>query len=122
MALPVLPLKEMLLCLLRNEHLQELMHGRIIIYPIKKKTPNNISQDKIIDEVPLNKATDQLLTPDKFNHALMGLLKKHVFIEHLNMSSLSYQHYELCNLLFKLKLKPKIIEISESRLQKSSKQ
>ena len=38
---------------------------------------------------------------------------------HLNISSLSYHHLELYNLTADLKIKPKIIEISESRPQKS---
>ena len=36
----------------------------------------------------------------------------------LNISSLSYQHLELYNLISDIKIKPKIIGISESRLQK----
>ena len=36
----------------------------------------------------------------------------------LNISSLSYQHLELYNLISGIKIKPKIIGISESRLQK----
>ena len=38
---------------------------------------------------------------------------------HLNISSLSYHHLELYNLIADMKIKPKIIGISESRLQKS---
>ena len=38
---------------------------------------------------------------------------------HLNTSSLSYHHLELYNLIADMKIKPKIIGISESRLQKS---
>ena len=38
---------------------------------------------------------------------------------HLNISSLSYHHLELHNLISDMKIKPKIIGISESRLQKS---
>ena len=38
---------------------------------------------------------------------------------HLNISSLSYYHLELYNLVLDMKIKPKIIGISESRLQKS---
>ena len=36
---------------------------------------------------------------------------------HLNISSLSYHHLELYNLISSLKIKPNIIEISETRLQ-----
>ena len=38
---------------------------------------------------------------------------------HLNISSLPYHHLELYNLISDMKIKPKIIGISESRLQKS---
>ena len=38
---------------------------------------------------------------------------------HLYVSSLSYHHSELYNLISNMKIKSKIIEISESRLQKS---
>ena len=38
---------------------------------------------------------------------------------HLNISSLSYHHLELYNLIADMKIKPKKIGISESRLQKS---
>ena len=37
---------------------------------------------------------------------------------HLNISSLSYHHLELYNLLSNLKIKPNIIGISETRLQR----
>ena len=37
---------------------------------------------------------------------------------HLNISSLSYHHLELYNLISILKIRPNIIEISETRLQK----
>ena len=37
---------------------------------------------------------------------------------HLNISSLSYHHLELYNLLFNLKIKPNIIGISETRSQR----
>ena len=38
---------------------------------------------------------------------------------HLNISSLSYHHLELCNMTAGMKIKPKIIGISEIRLQKN---
>ena len=38
---------------------------------------------------------------------------------HLNISSLSLHHLELYNLISDMKIKPKIIGISESRLEKS---
>ena len=41
---------------------------------------------------------------------------------HLNISSLSYHHFELDNLLFNLKTKPNIIGISETRSQRGMQQ
>ena len=38
---------------------------------------------------------------------------------HLDISSLSYHHSQLYNLILNIKIKPKKIGISESRLQKS---
>ena len=38
---------------------------------------------------------------------------------HLNICSLSYHHFELYNLISDMKIKPKIIGISESGLRKS---
>ena len=38
---------------------------------------------------------------------------------HLNISSPSYHHLELYNLISDMKIEPKMIGISESRLQKS---
>ena len=42
----------------------------------------------------------------------------HLFCMHLNISSLSYYHLEIYNLLSNLKIKPNIIGISETSLQK----
>ena len=50
MVLPVFLKKEMLFCSLKNEHLQELMHGKIISSPNKKIITNAIRQNKVIDE------------------------------------------------------------------------
>ena len=41
-----------------------------------------------------------------------------LFCMHLNISSLSYHHLDLYNLLFNLKIKPNITGISETRLQR----
>ena len=43
--------------------------------------------------------------------------RKYALYIHLNGSSLSYHHQKLCNLLSNMKTKPKIIGISESRLE-----
>ena len=45
-------------------------------------------------------------------------LASQLFCMHLNISSLSYHHLELYNLLSNLKIKPNIIGISETRLQR----
>ena len=109
--------KEMPFCSLKNEHLQELMHGGIILSPNKKIITNAIRQNKIIDEELLRK----FFTPNKFNHALKDLVnRKYALCMHLNISLLSYHQQELYNLLSNMKTKPKIIGISESRLQLSN--
>ena len=45
-------------------------------------------------------------------------LASQLFCMHLNISSQSYHHPELYNLLSNLKIKPNIIGISETRLQR----
>ena len=68
------------------------------------------------------KVNNKYYTPTEFNNALNELstkkTKQNLYM-HLNISSLSYHHLELYNLISDMKIKPKIIEISESRLQKS---
>ena len=49
-------------------------------------------------------------------------LASQLFCMHLNISSLSYHHLELYNLLSNLKIKPNIIGISETRLQMGKQQ
>ena len=53
-----------------------------------------------------------------FNFHELSTKKQNLYM-HLNISSLSYHHLELYNLIADMKIKPKIIGISESRLQKS---
>ena len=97
-------------CSLKNEHLQELMHGKNILSPNKKIITNTIRQNEIIDEKLLRKA-NKFFTPNKFNHALKDLVnRKHALYMHINI--LSYHHQELYNLLSSMKTKPKIIGIS----------
>ena len=52
---------------LKNEHLQELMHGKIILSPNKKIITNAIRQNEIIDEELLRKANNNFFTPNEFN-------------------------------------------------------
>ena len=82
--------KEMPFCSLKNEHLQELMHDKIILSPNKKLITNALRQNKIIDEELLRKANNKFFTPNEFNHALKDLVnRKYALYMHLNISSLS---------------------------------
>ena len=86
-------------CSLKNEHLQELMHGKIILSPNKKIITNAIRQNEIIHEELLRKANNKFFTQNKFNHALKDLVnKKYALYMHLNILSLSYHRQELYNL------------------------
>ena len=83
-------------CSLKNKHLQELMHGKIILSPNKKIITNATRQSEIIDEELLRKANNKFLTPNEFNHALQDLVnRKYALYMYLKISSLSYHHQEL---------------------------
>ena len=56
-------------CSLKNEHLQELMHGKITLSLIKKIITNAIRQNEITDEELLRKANNKFFTPNEFDHA-----------------------------------------------------
>ena len=78
-----------------------------------------MKQSEYFDEEILKKANNRFYTPDEFNTALKSFnLASQLFCIHLNISSLSYHHLELDNLLSSLKIKPNIIGISETRLQR----
>ena len=78
-----------------------------------------IKQSEYFDDEILKKASNRFYTPDKFNTALKSFnLASQLFCMGLNISSLSYHHLELYNLLSNLKIKPNIIGISETRLQR----
>ena len=69
----------------KNEHLQELMLGKIILSPNKKIITNTIRQNEIIDEELLRKA-NKFFTPNEFNHALEDLVnRKHALYMHINI-------------------------------------
>ena len=68
--------KEIPFCSLKNEHLQELMHRKIILFPKKKIITNAIKENKITDEELLQKANNKFFTPNKFNYALKDLLNR----------------------------------------------
>ena len=90
----------MLFSSLKNEHLQELMHSKIVLSPNKKIITNAIRQNEITDERLLRRANNKFFTPNEFNHALKDLVnREYALYIHLNISSLSYHHQELYNLL-----------------------
>ena len=96
------------------------MHRNRILSPNPKFISTVIKQSEYFDEEILEKVINKYYTPTKFNNALNELsTKKQNLYMHLNISSLSYHHLELYNLISDMKIKPKIIGISESRLQKS---
>ena len=92
------------------------MHGEVVISSNPKIISIIIKQSEYLDEELLSKA-NKLYTPDEFNNALKNMASQ-FFSMHLNISSLSYHHLELYNLISSLKIKPNIIGISETRLQK----
>ena len=88
--------------------------------PNPKFISSVIKQSEYFDEEILKKVNNKYYTPIEFNNALNELsTKKQNLYIHLNISSLSYHHLQLYNLISDMKIKPKIIGISESRLQKS---
>ena len=94
------------------------MNGKIILSPNKKMITNAIRQNEIIDQELFRKANNIFFPPNEFNYALEDLVNRnYVLYMHLNKSSLSYHHQELYYPLSSTKTKPKIIGISESRLQ-----
>ena len=99
--------------------LRDLLHGEPVVSPNPEIISNRIKQSKYFDEETLKKANNRFYTPNEFNTALKSFsLASQLFCMHLNISSLSYQHLELYNLLSNLKMKPNIIGISETRLQR----
>ena len=95
------------------------MHGEVVISPNPKIISSIIRQSKYLDEELLSKANSKLYTPDEFNNALKNLnIASQFFSMHLNISSLSYYHLQLYNLISSLKIKPNIIGMSQTRLQK----
>ena len=96
------------------------MHGNRIVSPNPKLISSVIKQSEYFDEEILEKVSNKYYNQTEFKNALNKLsTKKQNLYMHLNISSLSYHHLELYNLIADMKIKPKIIGISESRLQKS---
>ena len=78
-----------------------------------------IKQSECFDEEILKKANNRFYAPDQFKTALKSFnLASQLFCMHLNISFISYHHLELYNLLSNLKIKPNIIGISETKLQR----
>ena len=104
---------------INDTKLRDLLHGEAIVSPNPKIISSIIKQSEYFDEEILKKANNRFYTPDEFNTALKSFnLESQLFCMHFNISSLSYRHLELYNLLSNLKIKPNTIGISEARLQK----
>ena len=96
------------------------MHGNRIVSPDPKFISSVIKQSEYFDEEILEKVNNKYYTPTEFKNALNELsTKKQNLYMHLNIYSLSYRHLELYSLIADMKIKLKIIGISESKLQKS---
>ena len=104
---------------INDKKLRDLLHGEAIVSPNPKLISSIIKQSEYFNEKILKRANNGFYTPGEFNTALESFnLASQLFCMHLNISSLSYHHYELYNLLSNLKIKPNIIGISETRLQR----
>ena len=104
---------------INDTKIRNLLHGEAIVSPNPKIISSIIKESEYFDEEILKKANNKFYTPDEFNNAMKSLnLASQLFCMHLNISSLSYHHLELYNLLSNLKIKPNIIGISETRLQR----
>ena len=91
-----------------------------IVSPNWKFISSVIKQSEYFDKEIFLKVNNKYYTLTEFKNALNELsTKKQNLYKHLNISSLSYHHLELYNLIADMKIKPEIIGISESRLQKS---
>ena len=66
-------------CFLKNKHLKDLIHLKVIIFPNNKIITNPIRQSVIIDEELLSKANNKFFAPDEFNQALKKLANRTIF-------------------------------------------
>ena len=90
---------------------RNLLHGEAIVSPNPKIISSIIKQSEYFDEEILKRANNGFYTPDEFKTALKSFnLASQLFCMYLNISSLSYHHLELYNLLSNLKIKPNILE------------
>ena len=114
--------KELLYCSIDSDVLNNFMHGNRIVSPNPKFISSVIKQSGYFDEEILEKVNNKYYTPTELKNALNELsTKKQNLYMHLNISSLSYHHSELYNLIADIKIKPKTIGISESRISSFSK-
>ena len=104
---------------INDRKFRSLLHREAIASPNPKIISSIIKESEYFYQEILKKANNKFYTPDEFNNAMKSLnLALQLFCMHLNISSLSYHHLELYNLLSNLKIKPNIIGISETRLQR----
>ena len=98
---------------------RNLLHGEAIVSPNPEIISSIIKKSEYFDEEILKKGRNKFYTPDEFKTAMKSFnLASQLFCMRLNISSLFYHHLELYNLLSNLKIKPDIIGISETRLQR----
>ena len=97
------------------------MNGNRILSPNPKLVSSVIKQSEYFDEEIFENVNNKYYTPTEFNNAINELsTKTQNLYMHLNISFLPYHHLKLYNLISDMKIKPKIIGIFESRLQKSN--
>ena len=112
--------KELPYCSINSDVLNNFIHRNKTVSPNLKFISSVIKQSEHFDEEILEKVNNKYYTPTEFKNTLNELsTKKQNLYMHLIISSLSYHHLELHNLLTDMKIKPKIIGISEIRLEKS---
>ena len=96
-----------------DTQMKKLLHGEVVVSPNPKIISSIIKQSEYLDEELLSKVSNKLYTPEEFNNALKNLnMVSHCFSMHLNISSFSYHHLELYNLISSLKIKPNKTGIS----------
>ena len=93
------------------------MHGSKILSPNSKFVSSVIKQNEYFDEEIVEKVNNKYYTSTEFCKTLNELsTKKQNLYMHFNISSLSHHHLELYNLISNMKIKPKIIGISNISL------
>ena len=101
-----------------DTQMKKLLHGEVVVSSNPKIISSIIKPSEYLNEELLSEASNKFYTPDEFNNALKKLnIKSQFFSIHLDISSLSYHHLELYNLIFSMKIKSNIIGMSETRLQ-----